>query len=180
MSESKLNLVEMPKLKPPESAEQRARKALRARIEPVLPTHIVDVWRMVEHSIRDGGQLYPDTTEDSADAIRSHLFTYLQAPNFAGLIARHGKRPVGLILGHVASRPYGRPSRYAFVWAFWVEPQLRGQGVGQQLWGEYQGKLKKAQIYHWEALANDSLARALVRESGIPVNRLLSVIGGRL
>lgn len=160
--------------------QEKKPRTQRVRIESVTPTDIVEVWRLVERSIRDGGQSYPDTTEDSPEIIRSHLFQYLQAPFFTGLIARVGKRPVGIVLGHVAMRPFGRPSRYAFVHCIWIDPTQRKQGAGKLLWAEYANRMKRAGIHHFECLATDQLTAQLTREEGFPMKRVLSVLGGRL
>lgn len=154
------------------------KKAQRFKLDPVIPTSIVEVWRLVERSIRDGSQNYPDLTEDSPEIIRSHLFQYIQLPTFAGLIARVGRRPVGVVLGHVQIRPFGRPSRFVSVSNFWVDPGFRNQGIGKALWDDYSNKMKKAGIFHWESLAPEGVSRKLVSQSNI--TQLLSCIGGKL
>lgn len=163
----------------PEKTEKKAR-TVRLKVDPVLPSHIVEVWRLVEASIRDGGQNYPDTTEDNAEVIRSHLFQYLQRPTFMGLIARIGKRPVGVILGHVDARPFGRPSRYAYIHCIWIDPGQRKHGFGKALWDQYASKLKASGIYNWESAAHDKLMKQIERADGVPIHRLMSIIGGKL
>lgn len=155
-------------------------KTVKTRLEVVTPIQIVDVWRLVEHSLRDGGQVYPDISEDSPEKIRSNLFEYMQLPAFAGLMAKVGKKPVGIILGHLAGRPYGRPSRYQFIWGFWVEPAFRKSGVGKALWNAYSTQLKKAGIFNCEFWAHDHVEKQLCREVGVPVTKLLSILGVRL
>ena len=160
--------------------EVKPKKVLKPRIEQVVPTDIVDVWRVVERSIRDRKETYPDTTEDSSEVIRSHVFAYLQAPNFFGLIAKIGKRPVGVLLGHIAQRPYGRPHKYAHIWCFWVDQNFRNNGVGKALWGQFSGTLKKNSLFHWEGVATPELLAELQKEGGAEVKQLQTVIGGRI
>lgn len=157
-----------------EKSEKKA-KGPRPRFECVLPTHVVDVWRLVEASLRDPSQIYPDTTEDNPEVIRSHLFSYLQSPLFAGLMVRVGKRPVGVVLGNVSMRPFGRPSRFVFVQHLWVEPQFRKRGIGTALWSEYVERLKQSQVFHFEAIVQPEFQYKSKQCSVIQ-----SVIGGRL
>jgi ribosomal protein S18 acetylase RimI-like enzyme len=152
----------------------------KAKIDIVVPTDIVEVWRLVEHSIRAGSLSYPDVTEDQPEIIRAHLFNYLQQPLFHGLIARFNRRPVGLVLGNIGMRAFGRPSKYAFIYCFWVEPGFRGQGVAHALLEQYFSRMKKIGIFSWEAQASEQLSRELVREGGVPVLRLMQVIGGKM
>lgn len=167
----------------PVTPKEKPKTKAKPRIEAVGPTHIVEVWRLVEASLIHGGQKHPDICDDireHPDLIQSHLFNYIQSPGFAGLVAKVGKKPAGVILGNVASRPYGRPSKYAFVWCLWVDPAFRHQGVGKILFSEYALRLRKAGIFHWECQADDRLANELIRETGIPVQKLMSIIGGKL
>ncbi len=110
--------------------------------------------------------------------VRAHLFQYIQNPCFAGLIARVGKRPVGMVLGHVSFRPYGRPSRYSSIYSLWVDPNFRKQGIGKGLWDDYTSRLKKAGIFHWEGLVSEEFSKELIKEGS--VSKLQSVIGGKL
>lgn len=151
----------------------------KMKIEAIDPTAIVDVWRLVKESLVSSNQTYPDLTEESPELIQSHLFNYMQQRGFTGLIARLGKKPIGVVLGNIASRAYGRPKRYAFVWCMWITPSARKTGAGKLLWTDYTERLKKAEIYHWESFSSDELAKSLVRETGFPIQKLNSLIGGR-
>lgn len=162
------------------SKPEKLKRVVRPKIESVNQTHIVEVYRLVRESQLEGNQPYPDTTEDRPELIQSHLYQYLGDPMVTGLIARVGRKPVGLIIGRVCQRPYGSPKRYAFVWCFWVTPDARKTGAGNQLWKEYSERLKAAGIFHWEGQCHDELEKYLVREVGISVKKLMSLIGGRL
>jgi ribosomal protein S18 acetylase RimI-like enzyme len=163
------NVVEMP---------QKPKR--RAKIDVIHPTDIVDVWRLCEHSLRAAPFSYPDLTEDQPEVIRAHLFQYLQSPMFTGLIARFNRRPVGSVLGNVALRPLGRPTKYAFIYGFWVEPQFRHQGIGKQLLEQFFARMKKIGVFSWEANASEALAEELTHKEGIKVLSLMRVIGGRM
>lgn len=161
-------------------AGERTKKAIKPRLEPIQPTQVVEIWRLVRESIFHGNQVYPDNTEENPDLIQSHLFEYMKQPNFAGLLARIGKKPAGIVLGNIVRRPYGRPSVFCFVWCLWVDPSARKQGVGQALWKQYAENLRRAHIFHWEAQVGSALEKELVRDAGIPVRPLFSVVGGRI
>lgn len=162
------------------SKKDKPKRVVKTKIEPIGVNHIVEIWRLIRESQLEGAQPYPDTTEESPEVIQSHLFAYLTDPRVTGLIARNGKKPVGLIMGRVVDRPYGSPKRFAFIWCFWVTPEARKSTIGSALWKDYTARLKAAQIFHWEAQCHDELEKYLVRSAGIPVKKLMSVIGGRL
>lgn len=158
----------------------KPKRVLKPKIETVQPTHIVDVYRLVRESQIEGRQPYPDTTEERPEIVQSHLYQYLADPLVTGLIARFGRKPIGIVLGRVIQRPYGSPKHFAFIWCFWVTPDARKTGVGQQLWSDYCARLKNAGIFHWEAQCHEELEKYLARETGVPVKKLMSIIGGRL
>lgn len=156
------------------------KKTAKIRMEAVTPTHIIEVWRFFDASLKMGNQPYPDTTEDSREALQSHLFVYLQNPAFMGLLAKVGKRPVGMILGNVVHRAYGRPRKFFYIWSTWVDPAFRKQGVGQALFHAYVDNMKKQNVFHWESHMSEALAKELLREVGIPIRPLCRVVGGRV
>lgn len=163
----------------PTPQEPVKKRTPKIRVEPIAPTMIVELWRMVEHSVRSGGQEYPDISEEHPEVLRMHLFAYLQSRRFCGLIARIGRKPVGFILGDVRERPYGRPARYAFVQNIWVEESFRKQGVGRFLWNEFGSRLSQAQVHHFEALSNFGVQSDLtskLRHAGSK----MALVGGRL
>ena len=155
-------------------------KPARFKVLPVDPTMIVDVWSMVWESLRNGVQPYPDLTEDQPEVIRSHLFNYLQGRFFQGLIAYSGKRPIGVILGDVRSRPFGRPKIFVFIYCLWVSDRFRKQGIGKSLFADYISRLKKAGIFHWEAQCSDALLQEMTEIQKQPIQRLMNEIGGRI
>lgn len=149
-----LEAVKEPTKKP---AAAEPKKAPKLRLDPIQPTHIVDVWRLYERFVRDQSQAYPDMTEEPAEVLQSHLFVYLQNTLFKGLQARVGKRVVGVVLGHVGMRPMGRPKTFLSVTCLYVDPAFRKRGIGKALWKEYTDRMKKAQIFNFEAYLTDEM-----------------------
>jgi ribosomal protein S18 acetylase RimI-like enzyme len=163
-----------------EVVKEKPKKVIKPKIEQVIPTDIIEVWRLAEHAIRDSGQTYPDFSEDSSDVMRSHILAYLQAPTFFGLMAKIGKRPAGVLLGHVANRPFGRPYRYFDLWCFWVDPQFRSNLIGHSLWERFSAELKRNNLYHWEGKCSGKLLETLQKSEGVQVSQLQQVIGGKI
>lgn len=159
--------------------KKSTKKYPRPRIELVQPTHIVDVWRLVEASIRDGNQVYPDASEDSPEVIRQYLFWYLSQPGFIGLIAKIGRRPVGILLTNVSERPYGRPKRFMTVYCAWVDPKFRQQGVAKVVWANYVAHVKKQNVFHLESRMNEQCAQ-MIEKCGIKLDRVGVILAGRL
>lgn len=167
-----LETVKEPTKKPAPDSKKAAPKL---RLEPVAPTHIVDVWRLYERFVRDQTQAYPDLTEETAEVLQSHLFVYLQNPLFKGLLAKVGKKVVGVVLGHVAMRPMGRPRTYLNVTCLYVDPAHRKRGIGKALWKEYTDRMKKAQVFNFEAHLTDEMVSK--NAMGKPMVKLF---GGKL
>lgn len=145
---------------------KKPKKVVKAKLESVSAPMIVEVWRLVEKKLAT--QTYPDLSEEQPEVLRSWLFQYLNHPRFAGLIAKMGKRPVGLILGDVRQRPYGKPSRFVHIEHFYVDPAFRGQGIGKALRAEYTSRMNKVGVFHFESLSSEDK------------NRLNYLVGGKL
>lgn len=180
MKEAKVLDIKKDQAQPVASEQKKSKRIFKPRFESVMPGHIVDVWRLVEHSLLEGKQTYPDTTEDSPEKIRSHLFQYMQMPGFAGLVAKVGSRTAGTILGHVQTRSYGRPSRFCFLWCLWIEPQYRKQGIGKLLIQEYSSRMKKAGIYHWESSVRADFGDEFKGLGAGSAEVLMKTLGGRI
>lgn len=161
------------------SAPEKKARVLRPRFDQIQEHHIVDTWRMAQRALYDENQDYPDITEDNPDVILSELFVYMKKPTFFGLMAKLGKRPIGMVIGETIERKFGRPSKYFFVNTIYIDPKFRKQGVGQALFKELIAEMRKKQIFHWEAAAHAPLVKYLERSEGIPVRTLFHVIGGR-
>lgn len=162
-------------------APPKAKKILKVRVEPILPTHIVDVWRLIDKSMSEQMAVYPDLTEESRESTQSQLFNYISSQTFNGLIASVGKRPVGIVLGNVCLRAYGRPSKYSYIETIFVEPSFRRKGICTTLWNEYSFRLKKDGIHHVESAKDEKILASLQGKSlPFPSGLLFSVVGGRL
>lgn len=159
--------------------KKEEKKHPKPRIEAIAPTHIVECWKMFERSIKETNQTYPDTSEESPEVIRHHLFRYMNQPNFVGLMAKVGKKPVAMIIGDVQQRPYGRPKTFCYVWVFWVEPEYRNRGYMETLSEEFFTKLKRAGVFHWECFAHKEVTDALLSYKKRETIKLYEKIGGK-
>lgn len=153
------------------------KKAPKVRLERLNPTHIVDAWKLFERSLKE--QTYPDLSEETPDRLRSHLFQYLNQPNTIGLLAKQGRKPVGMILGNIQARPYGKPRTYCFISTVWVEPEYRKRGIMDLLYKEYFAGLKKAGIFYWEAITPPALTETLINHKGYETRKLDDRVGGK-
>ena len=113
MSENKATLKVVEPAKP-------VAKAIKFRVIRVMPSDIVDSWRLLDRCFKETKPEYPDISEESPEKIRAHLFQYISARGFVGMMAKVGRRPIAQILGGIEFRPFGRPDRLCFIWNFWV------------------------------------------------------------
>ena len=157
-----------------------AQKAVKFRTVRIMPSDIVESWRLLDRSIRETKPEYPDVSEESPEKIRAHLFQYLSSQGFIGLMAKVGRRPVAQIIGGAEFRPFGRPDRVCFIWNFWVEPECRKSGVMKKLAEEYFSEMKKAGIFYWEANVSDDLLKMLEAARPNAVSKRFNVAGGKV
>lgn len=155
------------------------KKPPKVRLERINPTQIVEVWKLYDRSLKEGNQPYPDISEDQPEVMRAHLFQYLHHRNTVGVLAKIGKRTVGMILGDVQARPYGRPHVYCYVWVVWVEPEFRKRGVMELMYKDFFSKLKKAGVHYWEANSHDHLTKVLTGYPKYETRKLYDRIGGK-
>jgi predicted N-acetyltransferase YhbS len=128
------------------------KRVIKPKLEIIQPKAIVEVWRLYDRASQ--GQTYPDISEVTDDVIQSYLLQYLQAKFFLGLIARIGKKPVGLVMGDVRIRPYGNPLCYVYVDKFFVDPQYRKTGIGKALRAEFTAQLNQKGVFYYESIFN--------------------------
>jgi ribosomal protein S18 acetylase RimI-like enzyme len=161
-----------------EMPKQEAKaKSIKPRLERLTPTLIVEAWKLLERQLREAPQSYPDLSEESPETIRHHLFQYLNQPTTIGLLMKVGRKPVGMILGDVRRRPYGKPQVYCHIFTAWIEPEYRKKGLMSSLSKEYFSGLKKAGVFYWEASTHGALTEVLLKNEG--VRRLSDLIGGK-
>lgn len=153
-------------------------KPAKVKISPVLSTHITEIWRLYERWVRSAENRYPDVSEENGDVIMSHLFQYMEGRTFAGLRAMIGKKTVGIVLGDIRARPFGRPQRFLYLTCLFVDPSARGQGIGKALWEEYTASIKRVGIFNFECHASDELMTGFLARVG--GSRVLNVVGGKL
>lgn len=157
-------------------------KEIKLKIQLVEPGRdMVDVWRLFKSSTVHEPWVYPSLEETNDDDMRAEVIRYtLQNPNFIGVIARSGKRPIGQIIGNVVHRPIGKPNHYFFIFNFWVEPEFRKKGVMKQLFPAMMEELKKRGIFNWESFCTEKLGSILVGYKGHETKFLSHRIGGKI
>ena len=172
-------MIEAAETKPAATASPEPKKrVLKIKASSIVPTDIVDCWRLYQSSLKNSRQPYPDLSGEDPSLMRSCLFAYISSPMFAGFIVRVGKKPVGMILADVQTRPFGAPHAFAFVWTLWVEPEYRKEGVGKMLWAEFRMRFSKAGIRQWEAWSNVDLTQVLEKATRGGIHKLMDRIGG--
>ncbi len=154
-------------------------KGFKPKIEVIGSKHILDVWKMFKRCVETTHPDYPDITEVEPSQLRSHLLGYLMNPNFIGLIIKIGRKPIGQILGNVSMRPFGRPSKYCFIWNFWIEPEFRKKGYVKLLFNEYAKYMKERGVHYWEAEAQEELTKFLTGYKKYKTTELHRIIGGK-
>jgi ribosomal protein S18 acetylase RimI-like enzyme len=164
----------------PIKPEKKNERAIKPRVEQITVTHIVDAWRLLDRSIKDTHEGYPDLSEESPEKIRAHLYQFISSSNFMGLMLKVGRKPVGHILGRICHRPFGKPERYCFIWNFWIEPEFRKKGMMKTLYQAYFNQLKSQGVFHWEAEARDELTQMLTEYAGYKTEKRYNLIGGKI
>jgi hypothetical protein len=142
---------------------------------------LIDSWRLFRSSIVNEKWKYPSLAQTHEEEVRSHHYGYVMLnPNFFGMIARIGKRPIAQIIGEVVHRPLGDPKTFFFIWNFWMEPEFRKRGYMKTLWPVFMTEIKKRGVFYWEANGNDSVTEFLKSYEGYKTNILFHRIGGKI
>lgn len=118
------------------------------KVDLIGPSDIVDVWRLFEHY----PQNYPNLKGERPEAMRSHMLSSIMQPNFLGVIARYGKKPVGMLTGFVAMRPYGQPNVFFSFWMCFVKEEARKSGVGKAMLARLFDLLKRQGVNDFESI----------------------------
>lgn len=148
-------------------------------------TDLIDSWRLFRISAEKDKAEYPSMESASEDQIRSQHYAYLLLnPNFFGVIARIGKKPVGQAFGEFAGRTLGEPNKFFFVFNFWVDPEYRqsetGQAIGMRMWSQLTEAVKARGFHDFEANANEEWAERFKKLGGATAKVLIHRIGGKL
>lgn len=169
----------LPKEQPKKDPQKDPKKLPKPRIERVAATSIIEAWKLFEPFLKESHTGYPDTSEETPSDIRHHLFQYLNQPHTVGLMAKFGKKPVGMILGDVRRRPFGKPASFCFIWVAYVAPEYRGKGLMKQLSAEFFDKLKRAGVFYWESMAEGQFCEKLTSSGKQEARKLQAHIGGK-
>lgn len=162
----------------PETTKQKHKLKIQL-IDPVKD--MADIWRLFKSSIVNEPWDYPSLRETHEDDVRAHLIRYtIQNPGFMGIMVRNGKRPVGQIIGQTILRDCGDPKHFFFIYNFWVEPDMRKQGVAKDMWPAFMEELRKRGIFNWEAHCDEKLKNFLTEYKGYETRIISYRIGGRV
>lgn len=153
------------------------KKVTISKIDPARD--LVDVWRLLKSSVTKEKWEHPSLSNVHEEDMQAYLSRYmLTNPTFFGMIARIGKRPVGVVFGHGNIHMVGTPETYFFVHTAWVEPDVRGAYIMRDLWSRLQGELKAMGFHFWEANAFSGLAPRLLKAKAIKIKKLYTRVGG--
>lgn len=165
--------VEKPKI-------QVRAKAPKVRLEEIRPSHIVEVVKLFESSSKLAPMEYPSLAEETPANMRSHMFQMISRPDYFGMVAMIGRKPVGQFSGLIQVRPFGAPRVYYSTWLFWVEPDFRKQGVAETLLKGVFSELKKRGVFNFEWLAGPELVSIYEKVYGSPLKVVSHRIIGKV
>lgn len=157
-------------------------KEKKIKIHVIDPAQdFVDVWRLFKLSLETEKWEYPSLHETHEDEVRADLARYvLQNPYFFGMMIRHGKKPIGQIIGNAQQRNLGLPKNFFFIYNFYIDPEYRKAGHMKALWNEFKEELRKHGIYHFEAAVFSNLKGVLEQITSQEVRVLSYRMGGRI
>lgn len=136
-------------------------KPVKIRYDQVQPKDIVDFWRLYEKFIKECKPEHPDLSEEVPESIRAHLYNMIASSRFIGFIAKQGRKPVGMIGGMVAERPFGSPRVFTQVLVFFVEPDFRKKLIGGTLVKELFAASKKIGVHYFEITADAKFSESI-------------------
>lgn len=134
------------------SAEKKQR-VVRPNFCPILPSNIIDVWRLYADSQKEHKRTHPDLSEVSEDSLRGFIYKNLASEGFVGVMARSGKRPIGYLMGGISGRSVGNPKVFVSLSLWFVDPKFRGQGLEKALISELFSALKKLDVHYFECVS---------------------------
>ena len=153
-------------------------RPLKPRLEAIGVTHIVEVWKMFDRFQRDSGASHPSLEDETGETMRMHLYNMISSgTGVSGVIAKINKKPVGMILGNLQARPFGRPKVYFNVWASYVEPESRKRGLMKVLVNGLSEMLRKVGCNHWEMSMPHGKAPSI---EGLDCKELAMRVGGKV
>ena len=78
-------------------------------------------------------QHYPIMDDVEMDAMAMIMLQTIDSPQALYLIAYDGKKPIGVFIGEICQRAYGRPRVFGVARDLYVVPDKRGQNVGMKM-----------------------------------------------
>lgn len=155
-------------------------KPVKIKLEEIKPSHIVEVVKLFENSSRIAPMAYPSLAEETQNNMRSHIFQMISRPDYFGMVAYVGRKPVGQFGGFIQTRPFGMPRVYYSSWLFWVEPEFRKQGIAEALMAGVFAELKKRGVFNFEWLAGPELVSIYEKVYGSPLKVVSHRIVGKV
>jgi ribosomal protein S18 acetylase RimI-like enzyme len=131
---------------------------------------IVDLWVQLAAGQRaHGSHLFGDRNRT---AVRETVVQRVVAENV--LVARADRRTVGFVMVTIDSGRYEQDERRGIIENIFVEPTYRNQGIGSELLGSAEDRLRRsgADILALEAMADNEAARQFYRAHGYSPHRI--------
>lgn len=168
-------------LGPPKvEAKKPHKKRLKPRLEAIEPSHIVEVIKLHESSLKHFPMLYPSMEEEAPANVRAQLFNMIAQPGYVGYMAFIGRKPVGQFSGFIQTRPFGAPRVFFAAWLFWVEPEARGSGIAEELMKSVFKSLKAKGVFNFEWHATPELVSIYEKVYGGPLKVVSHRIIGKV
>lgn len=146
----------------------------------MIPSDIIDSWKLFEQAEKLFPQKYPSLDEEIPADVRAKLLSAMTNPNFHGVIAKVGRKPVGQMTGMVSIRPYGSPRVYFSMWLFFVDPAYRKEGVARSLFLELSKALKAKGVHAFESIIDPEMIPVMEKVYGGPLPVVSHRIVGKL
>lgn len=137
----------------------RQKKEAKPRIAPIQPSDVIDVYKLLMKSFAEYPHAYPDLDKHTAGEVNFQIYSFITQPGFIGRIVRVRNKPVGFMLGQEAMRPIGAPKRFMFLWAFYVDKEVRGQGVFKLLATEMAKEARSRGLEFWESNSDEQTVK---------------------
>lgn len=144
-------------------SEEKKKKPVKIKYELIQPKDIVDFWRLYENELKEAAPGYPSLSDETPEALRAHLFNMIASTNFIGVIARHGKKPVGQLTAMIHQRPFGSPRVYLHLGIYWVIKDYRAMKIGETLVKEMFSRAKASGIHDFEIMAEPHLSELFLK-----------------
>lgn len=156
------------------------KKAIKPRLEAIAPSHIVEVLKLYDSSLKAFPMDYPSLEEEPRSNLQAQVFNMVAMPSFVGYMAFVGRRPIGQFSGFIQTRPFGAPRVFFVSWLFWVEPEFRGNKVAESLMEALFKDLKSKGVFNFEWNASPELVNIYEKVYGGPLKVVSHRIIGKV